>query len=95
MSWQLAFVGEHQFINVAVLSFRDVRRGLKGVDFYAQRFDLTAQQRHAAVIVLHRHQARSELDDVSLQAYDFQRAGAFDLKQSATADRSGGAMRAP
>ena len=65
------------------LAIHDFARVLLRVHAHAQGFDLAAQHGAAAVVHLHRHQARREFDHMRLQSQILERLGRFQAEQSA------------
>ena len=65
-----------------------LQRVLLRVHRHAQRLDLRAQHAPAAVVDLHRHQARREFDHVGLEVHVAQRLGAFEAQQAAADDHA-------
>ena len=59
------------------------RGRLAAVHAHAQRFDVPSQHATAALIELHGHQARRELDHVRFQTQVDQRLGGFQAQQAA------------
>ncbi len=51
--------------------------------FHIERFDLAFQHRAAAIVQLHRHQARRKFDHMRVQSQILQRFGRFQTQQAA------------
>jgi hypothetical protein len=79
---EVAAVLEHHA--VAVLgAVGDLGGAAPGVHVHAQGLDLLAQDAAAALVHLHRHQARGELHHMGFQAQVAQGLGAFQAQQAA------------